>query len=151
MAASPLQLGEAAIFDYFLDLTSDTEDQEAYREEFPAVFEDEKYTKVWTLHFKGGGTPGQTQQQPGKSCGIVGDLIFDGAFTNRAEAQTYACLLRENFPPAAGTLTNVNYVMPTTDPMIERAVVKRKSDQTTSGEARVWRLTAEWETGIQSA
>jgi len=64
--ASPLQIGEAAIFDYLLPLcTGDTEDVEAFREELPAVFNDEDITKVWTAHFLGGGEPDTTDTRTG--------------------------------------------------------------------------------------
>jgi len=98
----------------------------------------------------GGGSSSESRQLPGRSCGLVGQVVFSGIFTNKADAQTYACLLRNTFPADPDDLTNVNYMIGTQDPMIQRGVVKRDPDSTTSGEARVWALTAEWEAGIKS-
>jgi hypothetical protein len=148
--ASTLQLGEAELFDYLLGKTSDTEDTHAFRNELPALFDDASIDYIWAFFYKGGGLPSESRQLPGRSCGVVGEFMFDGAFTSKATAQTYACLLRNNLPPDVSTLTYVNYLLPTQDPLIERAVVKRGKDQATSGEARVWHLTAVWEAGIKS-
>lgn len=148
--ASTLQTGEASIFDHFLALTSDTENTQAFRDELPAVFEDAVVDKVWTLHYMGGGSSSESRQLPGRSCGLVGQVVFSGIFTNKADAQTYACLLRNTFPADPDDLTNVNYMIGAQDPMIQRGVVKRDPESTTSGEARVWALTAEWEAGIKS-
>jgi len=153
--ASTLQTGEASVFDYFLALTSDTEGTdseyaEAWRDELPAVFDDANVDKVWTFHYMGGGTSSETRQLPGRSCGLVGQFVFSGIFTSKATAQEYACLLRNNFPADPDELTNVNYMIGTQDPMIQRGVALRDPESTNSGEARVWALTAEWEAGIRS-
>jgi len=149
--ASTLQTGEAALFDYLLGLaTPDVLNTHAFRDELPADFDDATIDHIWTFHYMGGGTPSESRQLPGRSCGLVGTFVFSGLFTNKADAQTFACLLRNNIPPTLNSLTNVDYMNPTQDPMIQRGVVKRDPDQTTSGEARVWALTAEWEAGIDS-
>lgn len=148
--ASALQLGEAEIFDYLLGKTSDTVGTEAFRDELPALFKNATIDYMWAFFYKGGATPSESRQLPGLSCGLVGEYMFDGIFTNKADAQTYACLLRNNLPPDVSALTYVNYLLPMQDPLIERVVMKRGKDQVQSGEGRVWNLTAVWEAGIKS-
>lgn len=147
MADSKLTAGEKALFDLILAaFTADTENVQAYRDEYPAVFPDATVDYMWTAYFQGGGTPDETTQAPSKSCGINGMFTFDGVFTSKATAQTYACTLKTILPPASST--NLNYMIWTKDPEIIRSVVKREADQSTSGEVRVWRLTAEFEASI---
>jgi len=148
MADSPLTAGEKALFDLILAaFPADTENAEAYRDEYPDVFPDETVDYMWTAHFQGGGVSDETTQAPSRSCGIRGAFVFDGVFNDKDTAQTYACTLKETLPPASST--NLNFMLWTKDPEIVRAVVKRKADQTTSGEARVWRLTAEFDASIK--
>ena len=147
MADSKLTAGEKALFDLILAVfPDDTEDVEAYRDEYPAVFPDASVGYMWTAYFMGGGLPDETTQAPSRSCGIRGMFMFDGVFTSKEKAQTYACTLKTVLPPT--TSTNLNFMLWTKDPEIVRSVVKREADQPTSGEVRVWRLTAEFDVSI---
>ena len=138
MPDSALTTGEKAIFNYVLAaFSADTENTHAFRDELPAVF-DSSNTRMWTVYFEGGGTPDDVGQTPNQSCNINGTGRFDGVFTLRATAQTYACTLKTLFNTS--TLTNVDHVLLTQDPIITRAVVHRDPDMATSGEVRVWRL-----------
>jgi len=146
MANSALTTGEIALFDYILaGFPADTEDTEAFRDELPAVFNTDN-SRMWTAFFEGGGTPTDVNQTPNQSCEINGRFVFDGVFTSKATAQTYACTIKTLFNTDA--VTNVNHTEMTQDPLITRAVVNRDPDQTTSGEKRVWRLQVEIEAGI---
>lgn len=148
MADSPLTVGEKTLFELILTaFPSDTEDVEAFRDEYPAVFADANVDYMWTAYFTGGGTPDDTTQAPSRSCGIRGVFMFDGVFNSKAKAQEYACTLKETLPPTSST--NLNFMLWSKDPEIERSVVKRDADQTASGEARVWRLTAEFDTSFK--
>jgi|TARA_R100000789_G_scaffold92033_2_gene90388 hypothetical protein len=144
--ASALETGEIAFFDYILaGFPADTEDTEAFRDEFPALFDSDN-GRIWTAYFEGGGEPDDTSQTANQSCAINGRGVFEGGFTSKATAQTYACTLKTLFNTDG--ITNVAYCLMSTDPKIERGVMKRNADQTTSGEVRVWLLTVEFTMGI---
>lgn len=146
MADSPLTIGEKAFFDYILAaFPADTEDTEAFRDELPGDFNTDN-ERIWTAFFEGGGEPDDTSQTVNQSCAINGRGVFEGGFVNKADAQTYACKLKTIFN--TDQITNVSYCRMVPDPKIERGVMNRDPELTTSGEARVWVLTVEFEMGI---
>ena len=146
MADSPLTVGEKAFFDYILAaFPADTEGTEAFRDELPGTFNTDN-DKVWTAFFQGGGEPDDTSQTVNQSCAINGRGVFEGGFVDKATAQTYACKLKTIFN--TDQITNVSYCRVDTDPLIDRRVYERNADLTTSGVARVWFLTVEFEMGI---
>ena len=146
MADSPLTTGENAFFDYILaGFPADTEDTHAFRDELPGTFNTDNL-HIWTAYFQGGGEPDDTSQTANQSCAINGRGVFEGGFTTKADAQTYACTLKTLFNTDG--ITNVPHCTITTDPLIERRVMNRNADLATSGEVRVWYLIVEFEMGI---
>lgn len=142
MADSILTTGEKAIFDEILSTLSGTENTNAFRDEYPDVFPDESVDYMWTAYFEGGGPADEIWQIPGGSWSINGAYMFDGVYKTKDQAYAHAIALKAAFP--LRTLTNVRNIHFVNDPRITRDVVKRKADQTESGDLRVWRLIIEF-------
>lgn len=142
------QQGERDVFDYLLDAFGDTEDSTAFLGEYPPDFADETITHMWMFAFEGGGeNDGFARKE--SHFAINGTARWDGVFTTRAEAQAYACQIMGLFPiddSGENRYPRWNDLKLSTDPLIQRAVVRRNPDQTsTAGERRVWQVTVMFE------
>ncbi len=131
---------EQNAFAYLLAQLGDAENVTGFLGEFPAGFADKSLDYIWYFAITGGGEPDDVGAGVAY-CGLNANAIFEGIFENRETAQEYGVAVKNLLPVANGTIANVLDLRLTSEPSIERAVVRRDADQSEGGELRVRRLT----------
>ena len=101
--------------------------------------------QMWTFRIEGPPPVGEDELYP-KSNNHPGAWNFGGVieavFLSRERAQRFAMLVRDALPVnAGGAITGITFLCYSGKPSLERSVLFLKSDQSTGGEIRVWKVT----------
>ena len=133
---------ETNVFTHINTALGNTLNTTAFIGEYPPSIADASVDYVWYFAIQGGG---QIDQTPAgvNYCGMMADAELRGVFESRETAQSHAITVRNLLPAAADAITGVRDLRLTSEPRIERAVWKRKADQSNAGEVRVWELVIE--------